>query len=186
MLRAASTASPVRGFDVGGRLHWTSSLTGVTSQLFGIDQLEDADHRYASCRSRLLVSTFDRTCLLHLVVQCRAGVLVLDLVGELAECDRARGIAKVGAVDRRPCLYTHDDIARQSVDLDLVVVGLSRAEHAGQRNRYDRTCARGYAVFVTCRLLVSRDRVGEIDSIDCTLLDIRHHLREFLGAVGLR
>ena len=133
-MRAESTASPVAGSVLGGRAHLTSSLTGVTSQLFGLISLK-APTTAMVLPVKVAGVDVRQHLLLHLVVQRRAGVLIFDLVGELAEGDLAGGVAQIGAVDRRPGLHADRQRVRQTVDGDLVDAGLSLADDAGELDR---------------------------------------------------
>jgi hypothetical protein len=185
MLRAARTTSPFAELSGVRLAHLTSTLTGVTSQFFGLMSLKTPTTVACLPVQRVRIETAEYR-LLHLVVDGRTGILVLDLIGELAEFDGAGCIAEVGAVDRRTGLDTDHRLGRQPIDLHLVGVGLAGAEDAGQRNRYDRPGARCSPEFFGGGLLVGGDGGRKICRRNGPLLDIRLDLRELLGTEGLR
>ena len=124
--------------------------------------------------------------LLHGVVDGRAGVLVLDLVLELAELDLAGRVAQVGAVDRRAGLHADLGLAGQAVDGDVVDAGLALADDAGELDRDDRADAGGDAVLLGGGGLVGGDGLGERRGIDRAADDAVLDAREVLGAEASR
>ena len=90
-----------------------------------------------------------------------AGVLVLDLVLEVAELDLAGGVAQVGAVDRRAGLHADLGLAGEAVDRDVVDAGLALADDAGELDREHRADAGGDAVLPWWRRPCRRRRPGE-------------------------
>src|SRR6202008_2440432 len=91
-------------------------LDGSDEPAVRIDQFEGADdgNRLACERGRV---DLGQDLLLHLLVQRRPSVLVIDLIDKLAERDRARGVAQIGSVDRRPSLHAYEQRARNVRDL---------------------------------------------------------------------
>src|SRR5690606_19202870 len=68
--------------------------------------------------------------LLHRPVYARAGILVLDLVLEIAEGDVARNIAQFRTVDGRTGLDPDTDVGRNAFRLEVIDARLSLAHHA--------------------------------------------------------
>ena len=164
--RTTSRASGVRLGDVGERRgHWTAISTGVTSQFFGLTRVK-APVTETVLPVSALVSMPARTASFMALLMADAGVLVLDLVLEVAELDLAGGVAQVGAVDRRAGLHADLRLAGQAGDVDVVDAGLALADDAGELDREDRADAGGDAVRLGGGGLVGGDGLGELGGVD--------------------
>ena len=144
---------------VSGRrvAHWTVISTGVTSQFFGLTRVK-APTTETVLPWRPAVSIAAEHFGLHGVVDGGAGVLVLDLVLEVAELDLAGGVAQVGAVDRRAGLHPDLRLAGEAVDGDVVDAGLALADDAGELDREHRADTGGDAVLAWSRRPCRRRR----------------------------
>src|ERR1700753_2901824 len=90
-------------------------LYGSDEPAVRVDQLERADDRNGLA-GQVAVVDLRQDLLLQLIVEGRAGILIVDLVGELLELDGTSGIAKIGAVDRRAGLNANHQRAWNTLD----------------------------------------------------------------------
>ena len=179
---------PSRSSAAGGRrpsLIWTSTSTGVTSQFFGLTSVKAPTTEMVLPLSVGGVDAREHR-LLHRVVDRRAGVLILDLVLELAELDLAGRVAQVGAVDRRAGLHPDADRVRHAWHRDVVDAGLAFADDAGELDREYRATAGRDAVLLGGGGLVGGNGIGEGLRVDGARLDARLDLRESRCAERLR